>query len=174
MGTNKRYYRARGVHAVLGESSTGKEQVAVTLQILDEGATHQQLTWYGFFTDATWERTIESLRTLGWQGDDLNDLTGIDRDEVSITVEDEEYNGQVYTRVKWINKAGGPAVKSPLTGDRAASFAAQMKAKIRALDAQKKQLGAVPVAQRPVSSAPHRPVAPHPPPAADFADDIPF
>ena len=32
------------------------------------------ITYFGFFTDKTMKRTIESLRYIGWEGDDLAEL----------------------------------------------------------------------------------------------------
>jgi hypothetical protein len=161
--TNKRYYTARADSWVLGKSSTGKEQVAVSFTILTEGATHQRLTWYGYFTDATFDRTVESLRICGWQGDDLADLQGLDAEEVSLVVADEEYEGKVNARVLWVNKlTQGPAVKSVLEGDEARAFAASMRDRVRAFSA---------AAKKPASK-PAGDVRPEPPPLTDA--DIPF
>lgn len=134
MGTNKRTYRARAAVWGLGESGTGKEQVAVEFKVLTEGAAEQSLTWYGYFTDGAIEKTIESLRNCGWQGDDLSQLDGLGANEVDIVVEDETYEGKTTARVQWVNKVGALAIKTPLTPDRAKSFAAAMKDRIRAVE----------------------------------------
>lgn len=155
-GTNKRFYPARARNWTLGLSSNHKEQVAVELVLPEGSSDGESLTWYGYFTDATFDRTVESLRYMGWEGTDLSDgLPGLDAKEVSITVEDEEYEGKVTAKVQWINKPGGVAVKTPLVGDEAKAFGAAMKDRIRALDAAK---GTKPAQQaRPAAAAAPRP-----------------
>lgn len=161
-------YKARGVDGALGMTGTGKEQVAIGLEILEGESKGAYVTWHGYFTDATFDRTIESLRLLGWQGTDLADLRGIGTTEVSIVVEHEQYEGKLKARVQWINSPGGIALKERLDPGQAASFAARMKGKILALD-QAKGGGAGNTtapqnfAQPPAAGG-----------AANAADDIPF
>jgi hypothetical protein len=90
------YYRARAVEYALGKTQNGTRQVAVRFEVLDEqGAPGgERVTWYGYFTEKTAERTLESLQYCGWEGDDVTDLTGIERNEVQIVVEHEEYEGE--------------------------------------------------------------------------------
>lgn len=121
-------YNARGVDAQLGMASTGSEQVAVELEITDEGFAGQRITWFGYFTEQTQQRTFESLRLLGWEGDDLSDLRGIDRNPVRVVLENDTYDNKTRLKVRWINGPGGIALKTPLTGDQARAFAARMKA----------------------------------------------
>jgi hypothetical protein len=167
-GTNRRYYRARAIEAGLGESSTGKEQVAVSFEILTEGVPEKFLTWFGYFTDATANRTIESLRHCGWKGDDLTDISGLDQ-EVDLVVEEEEYEGKQHTKVQWVNRPGGLTIKTPLSPDKAKAFSASMRDRIRALDTANGTRTA------PARSTP-RPAGgdkrPEPPPLGDT--DIPF
>lgn len=139
MGTNKRIFAAKAKSWGLGEAGTGKEQVAVEFETLTEGADVKSITWFGYFTENTWERTIESLRYCGWKGEDLSDLSGLDANEVDLVIEDEEYQGNTYAKVQWVNRRGGLALKAPLTVERAKSFAASMKDKIKALEASKGQ-----------------------------------
>ena len=48
----------------------------------------------------------------------------------------ETYEGKVRAKVKFINSTGGMALKNPLDQGQAKAFAAKMKAKIAAFDAQ--------------------------------------
>lgn len=165
-------YRAVPIEAVLGITETGKEQLAVTFQLLDP--PDQKAVAYLFFTEKTLERTIESLRYMGWTGTNLAEFeqgrecpAGFGS-EVEIVVEHEQYEGRTQVRVRWINRAGGPTVKTAITGAAALSFAARMKAQIVALDAAAKAAGGGNGAAIP-------PVAKNPSPAASpNADDIPF
>src|ERR1043165_6427356 len=89
-------YRARATAAELGFTSKGSEQIAVSFELLDHPG--QFVTWYGGFStekkgDAKMtqcERTFESLRFCGWDKDDLTNLDGIDTNEVSLTIANEE------------------------------------------------------------------------------------
>lgn len=177
MGTNKRYYRGKAKEWTLAESSTGKPMMVVLFDILTEGAAEKALTWRGFFTEATTDRTIESLRFMGFEGDDLSQLEGLDRNEVELVVEDEEYtdeaSGEVKTsaKVQWVNKPRTLAVKTILEGDKLKAFAASMKASFRAVDAAagKRAPATTP---RPAAAASAGPRTPEPPPLTDA--DIPF
>lgn len=127
-------YKARAIEGALGETSGGKEQVAVLFEIVEGDYQGQQMTWYGYFHGAdsskaqkNAKRTLESLRHCGWKGDDLTDLSGLGANEVQIVVEQEEYEGKIRTKIAWVNKCGGLALNTPLTGDKAKAFAARMK-----------------------------------------------
>lgn len=120
-------FRAKGASGGLGYTSGDQPQVAVELHILDPDYAGETITWFGYFTDKTQERTFETLRLLGWKGDDLSDLTGITDNEVSVVIEEDEYQGDVRLKVKWINKVGGLALKTPMTPEQAKAFAIQMK-----------------------------------------------
>ena len=131
-------YRAVAIDAALGETSTGKEQVAVQFRLLD--VEHAPLTWYGYWTEATADRTIESLRIAGWTGTDLMDLTELasgQTPEVSLVIDEEaDLQGVMRTRIRWINRPNGQgvAIKNPLEPDKAKAFAARMKGQIVAFD----------------------------------------
>lgn len=156
-------YRARAIpgSAQLGYTSKGTEQIVVEFELLDEQWAGRTMTWYGFFSEKTQERTIESLRIAGWSADDLTDMTGLGMSEVSLAVDHEEYKGKMHASIAFVNKPGG--LKSPMSDAQRKAFAARMK-------------GAA-VASR-VNGANGAPVAPARAPAAPAAapgdDDVPF
>ena len=159
-------YRAKAIQGALGETKAGKEQVAVEFEILDEGFHGQRITWFGYFSEKTMDVTLRALRTMGWQGDDLSDLTGITNNEVSLVVEQEEYEGKWTAKVRWVNSLGGGlGLKAPLAPDRAKTFAARMRAQVLAFD--KSEGTPRPSAPRPAPrTEPNRGTNPN--------DDIPF
>lgn len=126
------HYLARGVSAALGLSpNKGTEQVAVEFRILEPGHEGQRITWFGYFTDKTFDDTMKSLRACGWEGDSLDDLAGIDRNDVRLVLQAEfDDKGQKQVKVRWVNPAGGMALKAPMNAADAASFAQRMRAKV--------------------------------------------
>jgi hypothetical protein len=130
-------YRARAIGAALGSTSQGKPQIGVEFQILDGGRTGddsavgKSITWYGSFSsEKAIEITMKALRVCGWQGDDLDDLTTIDTNEVSIVIqEDQDLEGNPQIRVRWVNPIGGGgiALKNRMDETSARAFAAEMR-----------------------------------------------
>lgn len=156
-------YLGTPVSAALGFTSSGKEQIAVQFEFLEPAG--EKLTWYGFFTDATFDRTIESLRACGWTGSSLDEFSaealpaGVNR-QVELVVTHEEYNGKTSARIAFVNNVGGGmALKSAMSSDQARAFAAKMKGRIAALS------GGVPPAAKTTPRATPRP-RPAPAPAA--------
>jgi hypothetical protein len=76
-------YKARAISADFGESEKGTQFIAVTFVIEfagdgDSPGTSETITWFGYCTDKTSERTIESLRYCGctFPGSDISRPTG--------------------------------------------------------------------------------------------------
>jgi len=132
-------HRARALSAGLGYSSNGKEQVGVDFQILEGEHEGEHITWWGYFTEATVDKTVEALRTCGWEGDDLCDLTGIEKNHVDLVVQAKEFTnpktGEVRdgVEVRWINRAGGMQMRDKMDQGQAAAFAAKMRGRVVAL-----------------------------------------
>jgi hypothetical protein len=141
-------HRAKAIDAALGMTKTGKEQVGVCFELVENG---ERITWFGYFTDGTFERTIESLRYLGWTGTDLMDFrqglpAGCDKEVEIVVDEEDDQNGNPRLKVRWVNGGGGVAVRDVLDETAARSFSARMKAKVAALQAAK---GEKPAARKP-------------------------
>ena len=99
-------YRVRGVSASMGKSpKKGTLGVTVSLQILEGTHAGQVIDWTGWLTEATKQRTAESMALLGFDGTDLATMT---TREALAVVEHEDYtteSGETKTaaRVAWIN-----------------------------------------------------------------------
>lgn len=129
-------YKGRARTWALAESPEKKTpEVAVEFEFTSPGFEGQSSTWHGYLSEKAFDRTIESLRICGWTGDDLADLAGLDTNEVNLVVKNEEYNGKTYPKIQFVNRPGGLAVKEPMAPDKAKSFAASMRSRIRAIDA---------------------------------------
>src|SRR5262245_29064894 len=107
-------YKAKGRDAVMGKTSKGVEQVAVSFEILDGPEKGKSITWYGYFTEKTVDRTLESLEHCGWDGESLSSHSTACNLEVSIVVTHETFEGKTSAKVKWVNAGAGAAVKERL------------------------------------------------------------
>ncbi len=119
-----------------GFTKENKRQVAVCFEILDGEYAGHKLTWFGYFTEKTTERTIQALRYCGFRGDDLMAANDQALDQaVSITVEHAEYLGKVSAKVAWVNAPGGGGFKlsAPMKKDDLRRFAAEMKMAVRGI-----------------------------------------
>lgn len=117
-----------------GVSSNKNEQVGLRLQIVGGELDGQMVTWYGTFSPAAEERTIEQLQIAGWNGEDFANLPGLGSTEVEVQLE--EYEGQdqetgehfLWHKAAWINRIG-VTMKNAMNAGEKASFAQRMQAK---------------------------------------------
>ena len=167
-------YRAKAVEAKLGLSQNGNEQVGVRFALLDREG--ESITWYGTFTEAATEIALRGLRAAGWKGDDLSDLSSLcngSAPEVELVVERETYQDKTRAKVKFINSAGGLAMKQALGPEQAKAFAERMRAKVLVFN---QAVG------KPAEAKPKRNAAPGEPPLDHLegqdptgqVEDIPF
>jgi hypothetical protein len=161
---------AKAIEWKLGVTKGGKEQIGVLFQVADG----QTIVWYGYFTDLTTERTLESLEYMGWDGVDITDPKGLDTNEVQLVIEHEPPNdqGKVFAKVQWVNRIGGGlAMKEELVGGALQNFKQRMAGAVMA----RRQAAGKPVnARKPAAQR-------SAPPADDFGpsnygpdDEIPF
>lgn len=134
-------YVARAQNAEFGVSGQkGTDQVVVTFEIREGEHKGDVIDWYGFFTEKTGQRTVESLRHCGctFPGDDVFDTAGLGTKDVQIVVEHEEYKGQTKARVQWVNELG--AGLKPMETAAKASFKDRMKATLLLVKQQRPAL----------------------------------
>jgi len=75
---------------------------------LENGELLEWPAWFGD-DDEKNARSVKSLTICGWEGSDPRDMTGIDRNEVQLEIEDKTRLGKhgetiVESRVKWVNE----------------------------------------------------------------------
>jgi hypothetical protein len=124
---NEGRYTMRAIGGALGHAKTGTPQIGIELAVTEGDYVGQRIWYYGYFSDAAKEYTFRALRTLGWEGDDLTDLRGIEKNDVTVIVAAEEYNGNSSLKVKGIYPLGGSGVANPMDDAEAKKFAALMK-----------------------------------------------
>ena len=135
-------YLAKAVETQWCLSSKGTKSICVRFELLSgDDAKGKFINWYGYFSEKTWERTIESLRYMGFKGDDLTELGELSQ-EVRIVCVVEEYEGREQVKVKWINSCGSTAIKvnSPMPESDIRSFAAAMQSRIDAMERKSYEL----------------------------------
>ena len=94
-----------------------------------------------WLSDKAIENTCKTLRDIGFNSDnmqDLNDSGVMVGVEVEITTEDDEYNGQVREKVKFMNAAGSYARRGvkPMDSTQAKKLAAKYNSALK--NAQKR------------------------------------
>lgn len=132
-------WRAHAMNAELGYTQSGNEQVIVNLAFSggqDPEVDNRMITWWGSFSDKAKPHTLKALLTLGWDGQDLAELTGVQQHEVELVVQHEaDQRGQMRHRVRFINAigSGGATVRNPMSDEQKRAFAAKMRGEVLAL-----------------------------------------
>ena len=172
-------YAARAVEAVMGYTQSDTEQVCVCLEFTDEVNRGQRANWYGVFSEKNGRKVLEQLGYCGWKGD-WEGFAGLSDNEVSVTVEEDrdtngapklDRNNVPYTRIAWINPAGGASLKKKMDPAQTKTFAARMRGMVVEV------LGNAPAQRAP--AAPPRQNGARPPQPVDAyepdeVDQIPF
>lgn len=105
MASMQRYTAKAVTSGEWGESKKkGTPFVEVIFEVQDGPSKGQRFPWQGYITEATRERTLQSLRFCGctFPGDDPTNLAGINTNMVEIQVEDGDYG----PRAAFVNERG--------------------------------------------------------------------
>lgn len=168
-------HRAKLSSIQFGFTEKDNEQIVLGFEIVGDGPDAGRfISSFRYFSDAAVDYTVEDLKTLGWSGQDLDQLEQLRADgkigaeEVELVVDHEEYNGEWNARVKFINRTGGGMVrlKKPMQGDELKRFSARMRDRLRASAGAPRKSASTPAAGN------GHPNAPGNGPGA--TDDIPF
>lgn len=120
-------YEARCVAIGIETTMSGKDYISADFDIVDDNGEAYTVEWRGWLTEKTERKTMEALRLLGWQGDDIYEdmaAEGALRNKVKIDVRHEEYKGKTSARVAFIN---GPDPDPVSTEKQRAERRARMK-----------------------------------------------
>ncbi len=124
--------RALPETAIFGTASTGTKQVGMSFEIISGPFKGMRQPWFGFFTDESRARTMESLIHAGctFPDDDLGNLEGLGSKEVDLTIEINENpdNGNLTNRVAWVNAPGQVVMKEQFDEQETKAFAKESKA----------------------------------------------
>lgn len=113
-------------HEIIESKHEGKEpQIGVKLRVCEGPSTGMDIFWYGNLEGGAAQFTLEALRNMGWQCNDITALDGLGSTKVIVVGKNNEYQGKSYQR--WMIFP----VKTPrpqLEADKLASFAERFKA----------------------------------------------
>jgi len=129
-------YRAKAQTYELAQTKNGDPQVAIDFSLKLGDGTYTRHPWFGHFTEKTTDRTLESLRHMGYQGTNLLEVTpAMLPNVIEVVVEHEtDQKGQPRSKIRWVNRGAGSA--TPLATDKRANFAAEMAKRFKAVDAE--------------------------------------
>lgn len=141
----KARYRVKARKAEFGEAGNGSEQIGIDFEIVEGEHKGTHVAYYGSFNgDQATEITIKAMRTAGWRGDNIADLSTLARPDVpecDLVCEPETYEGKQKLKAKWVNPAGGLAMKKPLDEAKKASLAQRIRATVAQVDQEMRQGG---------------------------------
>lgn len=106
-------YEAKIVNYGIGQTKAGDPQAMILFEYQDLDQTRHEITWYGTFKEGKGQEiTLKALLTCGFTGNDPSILAeGVPSNAldvnriVKITIDEDvnQFNGQKYMRVLWIN-----------------------------------------------------------------------
>lgn len=129
-------------YAQVGSSEKkGTLFVLVNFELLEGPDAGRKAIWRGYFpkdSPKVEKRTIESLKYAGFKGDDLTTVTFQElTQEVELVIDHEaDDRGGMRDRVAWVNRPGGGGgvkLQARLPKDELKRFAAEMRAKVKAV-----------------------------------------
>ena len=175
-------FLAKPTQRQLGQvPTTGTPFVEVLFELLEGPQMGDRIRWTGYLSEKAQPLTFKALWAMGWQ-DDLEDLSTLTQD-VIIDIQDEEREGRVFSRVRWVNSPRGSQTLgegSALDASTLKSVAAAAKAARAAAIAAGEMTPSAPAARR----SPQAPRKPNGAPAraaagpihrgTDPDDEIPF
>lgn len=115
----------------IGKNNTPAAQVG--FELLEPIGETKMVNWAGFLTPAAEKRTTESLQSMGWSGNDPDELeplmeAGKLSKVVELVLEEEEWKEKRYWKVRFVNNVGGRVKK--LDGSALADVKARLKQRI--------------------------------------------
>lgn len=126
-------YKGRAIpnSAQHGTTENGHPQIAMQLQVSMGQGQRDVVPLYLVFSDKSAPFSIERLRALGWEGNDLRDLKGIDRNYVDVRIDYEDWvnpeTKQTEAKLR-VDVLTGIRMDRPLKGPSLDSFAERFKA----------------------------------------------
>lgn len=129
----------------LGESSKGTEYIGIPLEVTEGPRAGDQITWYGYLSDAAFDNTVKRLAEVFSFDGDLDALVAgritFDAMPCSIETEIENYTNpesgesKPTCKVKWLNSADGGSGIKALEAGKVQGLMARMGGRAKAVAA---------------------------------------
>lgn len=155
-------YIARATNVALARSKAGNPMIVAEFEIRAGEYAGETITWWGSLAERAIDQTLDSLRTMGWRSDSLDDLTGSNEQNVELVVESEIFDGRRVPKIRWINRPGARDRSAALERGEAKAIAAQLRG---AVLAHKAKTGSAQETRQPMAARAT---------SATEDDDIPF
>jgi hypothetical protein len=106
-------YRSRGVQGSqqYGESKSGHPELLLLVNLLD---LNRQVTTVLFFSPDAAKYSIQRLRALGCESQDLSNLVGLDAKEVLTQIAYEMFEGKMQMKAQILSGSGQFSTAKPL------------------------------------------------------------
>jgi hypothetical protein len=125
----------KGCRGVLGSAqyainpNNGNEQIAIDVHVPE---LERSFTTFLHFTEKAAPYAIERLRALGWTGDDISNLAGIDQNDVEVQIKYETFENKTRMKVDIVTNGGGRVkLENQMNEQQRRVFAARMKAFVK-------------------------------------------
>ena len=122
------FYKARAVAGSeqYGTTDNGYDQIAFEVELLEGECKGRRFTTFLVFSDAAAPFALERLRACGWAGG--NDMTGIDKNEITVQAKYEDYKGQKKLKVEIATGGGRVTLKQQMDEGQKRGFMARLNA----------------------------------------------
>ena len=116
----------------IADTKSGSQQAVVTFRFIGGTYDGQHITWYGSLNEGkALEITTESLKVMGYDG---SDDESVKKNQVSLNIKHDTYNGKTSEKVAFVNPVGGRFNASDAASTAAAK--ARLKAAMLATGAK--------------------------------------
>src|SRR5574343_1586056 len=122
-------YEARAVPGSeqYGTDKSGNMQIAIDMMVETPGYEGETMTVVLSFAGKAPEYSIKRLRMLGWKGNDLDNLIGIDANRVPVRVYDDTYQGKTHRKMDIQTGGGTFKFQSQIDARQKKAFAAMFR-----------------------------------------------
>ena len=104
-------YQAKIINYGIGETKAKELAVIINFKVKKTEGDYTDMMWQGSLKEGrAREITLDALLVCGLSDNNLERVAkgdGLDKEKVvQVTIEQEEYNGKMYDRIRWINEVG--------------------------------------------------------------------
>lgn len=122
-------YKATATSAALDETENGKTYVQMDFEVPELG---RKLSSRLYFVGGAIPFSLEKLKSTGWDGKSIGDLTTVGSKECTLEVKYEDYQGKQQLKVEIKSGGGGMKLDGKMNDQKRRAFVAEIDAMIKA------------------------------------------